>query len=61
MAWAESLQQVAVVFAALVGVLNQQGNGRAGCFTFIDTRENLHLVRFVALGDMATGAWTTSV
>ena len=61
MAWAKCLQQITVVFAALVGVLNQQGDGRASCFAFINARKNLNLIGFVALRDMATGTWTTSI
>ncbi len=39
------------MFAALVGVLNEQRNGRAGCKTLVHTRQNLNRVGFVALRD----------
>ena len=55
------LQNISVIFAALVGVLNQQRNRRSCGFTLIDTAQNLNHVRFLALGHMATGAWTSAV
>ena len=61
MAWAEGLQNVAVVFAALVGVLDQQRNRRAGGFAFVHARHNLHLVGFITLGHMAAGARAATV
>ena len=51
MARAKCLNNVAVIFAALVGVLNEQRNGRSGCQTLVHARQNLNRVGFVALSD----------
>ena len=61
MSWPESLQDVAVIFAALVGVLNQQRNRGARGPALIDARQNLHLVRLLALGHMTAGARAAAV
>ena len=53
---AEGVEQVAVVLAALVGVVDQQRNRRAGGAAFEHAAQNLHRVGFVALGHMAAGA-----
>ena len=53
---AEGLRDLAVVLAALVGVADQQADRRAGGLAFVDAREDLHPVRFLALGDVAAGA-----
>ena len=58
---AKGLQDVAVVLAALVGVLNQQRNRGAGGLTFVHTRQDLHLVGFVALRHMAAGTGAATV
>ena len=57
----EGLQNVAVVLAALVGVLNQERDRRAGGHALVNAAQDLHLVRFLALGDVPTGAGTTPV
>ena len=56
MAWAEGLQNLAIVLAALVGIANQQTDRSAGSTAFIHTRENLDLIGFLPLRDMAAGA-----
>ncbi len=61
MAGPKRLQNIPVIFAALVGVLNQQRNRRSCGFTLIDTAQNLNHVWFLALGHMATGSWTAAV
>ena len=45
------MDYVAVIFAALVGVLNEQRNGRTRCKTLVHARQNLNRVGFVALSD----------
>jgi hypothetical protein len=61
MARAEGLQDVAVVLAALVGVLDQQANRRAGGQALVHAREDLHRIGLVALGNEFTGAGATPV
>ena len=61
MARAEGLQNIAVVLAALVGVLNQQGDGCAGGHALVNAAQDLHLIGFLALGDMAAGAWAAAI
>ena len=51
MARAEGVQNIAVVFAALVGVFDEQANRRTGGFAFINAAQNLDRIGFVALGD----------
>ncbi len=60
-AGAEGVQQVAVILAALVGVLDQQRDRRAGGQAFVDARQDLHPVGFLALRDVAAGAGATAV
>mgnify|MGYP003331099840 CR=1 FL=1 len=48
---AEGLGDLAIVLGALVGVLDQQADGRAGGAALEDPGEDLHLVRLAALGD----------
>ena len=52
MAGPESVEDVAVVFAALIGVFDQKANRRAGSFAFINAREDFDSVRLAALGDV---------
>jgi len=61
MSWAKGLQDVAVVFAALVGVVNQKRNRRAGGHALVDAAQDLHLVRLLALCHMAAGAGAAAV
>jgi hypothetical protein len=58
---AEGVEDVAVVLAALVGVADQQADRRARGAAFIDTRQDLHRVGFVALRNVAAGAGTAAV
>ena len=58
---AEGVEQVAVVLAALVGVVDQQRNRRAGGAAFEHAAQNLHRVGFVALGHVAAGAGAAAV
>ena len=61
MARAKGLNNIAVVFAALVGVLNEQGNGRTCCQTLIDARQNLNGIGLVALSDKFGGARAAAI
>ena len=61
MAGSKGLQDIAVVFAALVGVLNQERDGCAGGHALIDATQDLHLVGLLALGHMAAGAGAAAV
>ena len=60
-AGAEGLQDVAVILAALVGVLDQQADGGAGGLALINTREDFHRIGLVALGHKAAGAGAAPV
>ena len=55
-AGAEGLRDLAVVLAALVGVADQQADRRAGGLALVHAREDLDLVLFLALRDVAAGA-----
>jgi hypothetical protein len=57
----EGLQDVAVVLAALVGVLDQQANRGAGGQALVHARDNLHRIGLVALGDEFAGAGAAAV
>ncbi len=61
MARAEALGDVRVILAALVGVADQQGDGRARGTAFIDAGEDLHRIGLGALGDVAAGAGPAAV
>ena len=61
MAGAELLGDGAVVFAALVGVANQQGDGGAGGFALEDAGKDFHAIGFAALGNVTAGAGFTAV
>ncbi len=58
---AEGVEQVRVVLAALVGVADQEADRRARGPAFEHAREDLDLVRFLTLGDMARGAGAAAV
>ena len=60
-AGAELLGDGAVVFAALVGVADQQGDGSAGGFALEDAGKDFHAVGFAALGNVAAGAGFAAV
>jgi len=51
MARSKGLNNVAVVFTALIGILNQQRDGCSRGQALVNTRQNLHGVGFVSLGD----------
>ena len=53
---AETGGDIAIVFAALVGITDQEGDGGAGGFTFEYAGEDFDLVGFAALGNVAAGA-----
>ena len=57
----ESLKNLRIVLASLIGVGDQQGDGRAGGEPFINARENLNLIAFLALGDEAARSRATPV
>ena len=61
MAGAELPRDIAVIFAALVGVANQQRNRGAGGFPLEHARQNFHFVRLAPLGNMAAGAGFAAV
>ncbi|MNT13313.1 hypothetical protein D3C72_1482790 [compost metagenome] len=56
MAGAKALGDVAVILAALVGVADQQGDGRARGLALIHAGEDFHRIGLVALRDVAAGA-----
>ena len=57
----EGVGDIAVVLAALVFVADQQRDGRAGGFAFEHAGQDLHRVRFAALGNVARGAGFAAV
>ena len=61
MAGAEGVEDVAVVLAALVGVLDQQADWCAGGEAFINAGQDLHRVGLVALRHKAAGAGAAAV
>ena len=61
MAGAKLLRDLAIVLAALVGVLDQQRDRRAGGPAFVDAAQDLHRVGLVALRDVAAGAGAAAV
>lgn len=52
---------IAIVFAALVGITDQEGDGGAGGFAFEYSGEDFDLVGFAALGNVAAGAGFAAV
>jgi hypothetical protein len=58
---AKGLQNIAVVFAALVGVLDQQANRCARGLALENARQDLHLVGFIALRHVPAGTGATAV
>ncbi len=61
MARAEGLDDVAVVLAALVGVADQQADGRAGGLALEHAGQDLDKVFFLALRDVARSAGLAAV
>lgn len=61
MTGAEAGGDIAIVFAALVGIADQESDGCAGGFAFEYAGEDFNLVGFTALGNMATGAGFAAV
>ena len=61
MAGAEGLRDLTVVLAALVGVADQQADRCSGRVALVHARQDLDLVGFLALGDVAAGAGTAPV
>ena len=57
----EGIDEVTVVFAALVGVGYQEANGGAGGVPFVNARNNLHRIGLIALGDVFGGTRTAAV
>ena len=53
MAGAEAVEDVAVVLGALIRIVNDQGDGRAGGLALEHAGEDLHLVGLAALGGVA--------
>lgn len=60
-AGAELAGDCTVVFAALVGVADEEGDGGAGGCAFKHAGEDFHLVGFAALGNVAAGAGFAAV
>src|SRR6218665_929921 len=60
-AGAKTLGAAAVVFAALVGIADQQRDRRARGLALVDAGEYFHRIRLVALRDMAAAAWPPPV
>ena len=61
MTGAERVQDVAVVFAALVGVFDEQADRRASGFAFVNTAQNFDCIGLVALRHKLGGARAASV
>ena len=61
MAGAEGVEQVAVILAALVGVVDQQRDRRAGGQALEHARQDLHRIGLVALRDMPAGAGAAAI
>ena len=61
MAGPKGLHDGAVIFAALVGVFDQQANRRAGRLAFKNARQNLDRIGLIALGDKAAGAGAAAI
>ena len=61
MPWPEGLQNVAVILAALVGVVDQQANGCAGGAPLVHPAHDLNRVRFIALGHELAGAGAATI
>ena len=57
----EGLQDVAVVLAALVGVVDQQANWGASGQALVHARQDLHRIGLIALGDEFAGAGAATV
>ena len=57
----ELLRDLTVVFAALVGVLDQQRDRGAGGLALVDATQDLHRVRLAALRHVATGTGAAAV
>ena len=55
MAGSESIDDIAVILAALVFVTNQQRDWCAGGLAFVDTRQNFNRIGLFALRDMPRG------
>ncbi|KAG1218335.1 hypothetical protein G6F68_021607 [Rhizopus microsporus] len=58
---AEGVCNVRIVFAARVGIANQQADRRTRGDAFVDAGQNLDLIGLLALRDMARGARTAAV
>jgi hypothetical protein len=50
--WPESVHDLGIVLGALIGVVNDQADGRAGGPTLEQARQNLYLVGLAPLGGM---------
>ena len=61
MTGAKRVHDVAVVFAALILIANQQTNWSTRCHAFKNAGKNFNLVCFLTLSDMAGSAWLASV
>ena len=59
--WAEGVQDVAVVLAALVCVLDQQTDRRAGGLAFVNAGEDFDRIGLVALRHVPAGAGPAAV
>ena len=57
----KGLQNIAVVFAALVCIFNKQANRCASGFTLVHARQNLNRIGLVSLRNVPTGAGAATV
>ena len=61
MAGTKGVGDIAVIFGALINVLDHQADGGAGGFALEHAGENFYLIRFAALGGVTRGAGATSI
>ena len=59
MAGPECLKDVAVIFGSLIGVANEQGDGRARGEPLVNTGQDFDLIWFVTLGYKLGGTRAT--
>ena len=61
MAWAEGLQNLTIVLAALVGIADQQADRSTSGTALVHTRKNFYLISLLPLRDIAAGAGTAPI
>ena len=58
---AKLIHNIAIVFRALIFIVNNQCDRSACCLTFKNTRQNLHFIIFAALSGMTRCARLSSI